>query len=238
MPEIMNNRRRKAGSSAIAFFAAHEGDIAAGLEERLSPLLRPGEDPVDFGLALKLLGRLVETGLGDLDLADAGHSDDTPLLEVLLAAREVCSQVGTIRRIFGGLYGLHGAKEILGLAGPTARPSQPDLLIRQGRHLGDRLRDPELEPPRHTASVEFDPAMMAAELDPAVDRLAEAWEAALCERFKRDEVVGAKSEAGRAFDADHRDSLRLGVGLCQMARLPELASRLRASQIKPTRRRS
>ncbi len=238
MPGIMTKRRRKAGTSAIKFFAAHHGAIAAGLEKRLSRLLRPGEDPVDFRLAVKLLGRLVETSLDELvDFTDVDRSDDKPILELLEAARKVSSQVVTIRRIFGGLYGAQRAKKILGLEGPTARPEQPELLIDQGERLAVRLQAPELEPPRHT-SVELDVAVMAAELETAVDRLAEAWEAALDERRTRRRMAGLVSDVGRDFDADHRHSLRLGVGLCLMARLPKLACRLRKSQIQPSRRRS
>ncbi len=238
MSETMTQRRQRAGSSAIALFEANEDDIVAGLEERLRPFLQPGENQVDFRLTLKLLGRLIEVSLDEVLDAVTDDSDDAPLKEFWEAAHDVGSQVIFIRRIFRSLYGPQLANQLLGIKGSTATPQQPELLARQGEMVVARLRNPVLDPPRCTNSIQLDPTAMADELETAVDRLVEAREAALAERCKRDAKASVAADAGRDFDTNFRDSVRLGAGLCRMAGLPELARRLKTSQLRPKPRRS
>ncbi len=70
MAGTMSIRRHKAGSSAIAFFAAHGEEIGSGVDQRLLPFYEEGEAPVDFRLALQVVGRLMQASLDGVIGAD------------------------------------------------------------------------------------------------------------------------------------------------------------------------
>ncbi len=244
MASTMSVRRHKAGSSAIAFFAAHGEEIGSGVDERLIPFYQDGETPVDFRLALTVVNRLMQASLDgviDTDKANVDEKDNdiAPTLELEKAGREVNSQLVFIRRMLTGFYGVDLANQILATDGPAASPAQPHLLWRQGEQTVERLRTtPFQEPERTSSSFEFDPLALANELEPAVARLQAAMDAVTLERRKIETTVKEKAATQAAFDADFRDCLRFGVGVCRLAKEPALARKLKASALDSPRRRS
>ena len=244
MAGTMSIRRQRAGTSALSFFNAHGDEIAGGATERVNIFYQADENPVDFKLGLEVVGRLMQASLDRVILADKANLDEQandiqPGLELREAGEEVQQQLVFTRRMLTGFYGVELANEILATDGPAAGADQPLLLWRQSEQTAERLRNTPFEEPRRTsASFDFRPSALADELEPAVLRLKAAYEAVDLERRKLESTVAEKAAATKAFDADFRDGLRFGVGLCRLAGRPDLAVRLKASLLDPPRRSS
>ncbi len=242
MPSKMSLRRQEAATSAIAFLEAHEDEIASGAEQRLLPLVEDGEELPKVRYSLQLVRRWMGQRLAEVVEADQVHIDEKdgdlgPRLELVEATEEVQRQLVAGRRIAAGVYGAKRAQEIFALDGPTGNTRQPLIVLRQGQDTVRRFRKATFVAPQETVGgVAFDPIGFADRLEPAVERLARAYEAVALERRKIEATVNAKNKAHAEFDGDFRAGVRHAVALCLIGGKPELAFRLKASLLNPPRR--
>ena len=243
MAGTMSIRRDRAAGLVISFFEEFEDEMVAGAKARLFRFLREGEAEPDLRLILRLVSRQIEHDLGEVIRTDKAALDEQandiqPRLELTEAGGEVQQQLVQIRPILVGFLGEERVKEILATDGRTAQVSQTHELWRQGEHTLERLRRGNLEAEGQTTGVEFKPKEMADGLEPPVVRMRQAQKRLARERRKYKKVVIAKGKAMTTFDTDFRGSVRLGVGLCLLGALPELATTLDTSALRPPQRGS
>ncbi len=242
MPSTMSLRRQRAASSAIAFLETREDEIGSCAEEQLGPLVRPGEKLPDVRFCLKLVRRWMAKGLAGVVAADQANINERdgdlgPRLELVEATEDVQRQLVAGRRIAVVVYGAARAQEILALDGITGNVKQPLKVLRQGQDTVKRLREAAIAAPQEeVGGVDFDPVAFADRLEPAVERLARAYDAVVLERRKVQVTVDGKAHAHAVFDTLFRAGVRFAVALCLIGGKPELAARLSAKELNAPRR--
>lgn len=193
--------------------------------------LLPDGTPVPYGAAIDIHTGAIKDGRGRLATADYAHRDPDGALEALRIDRrtyltEAGQAVLNTRVAFGSFF----EDRIAFLAGfPRILPTSVRAMIDHGRHLSDRLHNPEPEVAALFAEHDVDASTFYEMLDPAVEKLAGA-----NERFRQgqnalEEAVIARSSAMENL----RDVLvpaAQGISsLFRLAGLDELATRVRRS---------
>jgi len=177
--------------------------VATALAENLTPLLREGEILPDLQLFQELLMRWVQQREQELVA-----KDDANLLELIdvnprdrrdeLAA-EVYAEVVSLRESAVGLYGIEGARKLLGLSGKTA--FDPELLLRQANQALTRLRSddaPELV--ARGDGIEADLQEWPDRVEPKIEALEQVLQEIEIERWLGFGTVSDKSGALTEFD--------------------------------------
>ncbi len=135
--------------------------------------------------------------------------------------------VAGIRDTFSGACGPAVAAD-LGFA--SRMPVQPGELHEHAEHLVARLSDPELNLPAvKYQGVDLDPATVAGEMKPLVDQLGQALEDLGREERRSDATKIASDEALGAYNLTFLWVAQSTEALFRMARLPEIAKRVRPS---------
>ena len=146
------------------------------------------------------------------------------------AFKELSPWVMGIKDIFRGACGDSITAE-LGFA--LRMPVQAAELHEQAVHLLDRLSAPEELPAIRYQGVTLDPLTMALETQPKVDRLGETLEELSREERQSEAMKIAKDEALTAFDDSFRWVANSAESLFRLAKLPEVAKRVRPSTRRP-----
>ncbi len=135
--------------------------------------------------------------------------------------------VAGIRDTFNGAC---GPKVTADLGFASRMPVRPDELYEHAEHLVARLSDPELNlPALRYKGVDLDPAIMAEELKPLVEKLGRSLEDLGREVRRSDATKVASDEALGAYNLTFLWVARSAEALFRMAELPEIAKRVRPS---------
>lgn len=119
---------------------------------------------------------------------------------------------------------------------PGTLDRDPEGLYQQGRHLDQRLRQPDLEPPKAwTDKVVIGPVTLADEVSPLVEKLGTVLEHVRRERKEATTAQQARNAALDAFDNTFLWVSRTCESLFNLAGEKELAKRVRPSASRPGR---
>ena len=228
---IMALNQRRAVTDLAATLAAQGDTAAAGLVERLAPLLEEGEEMPDVKLLFRLLGRHAKRAGEELDVADTGRWAAGMTLSALrLQCRQekaaLYAAAVKVRKTLVELYGSKRCRFQFGLAARTPRGAAE--LAEEVRRMVSRLASPDLKlPPPRLPGVKADPAGWAKELRPGLARL----ERLLAEMEQRriavgDEVIG-REKALAACEETYLLVARTTEALFALAGEKELARRVR-----------
>lgn len=220
--------RLKLRKIVVAAVTANAPEVTKVLTERLTPLLRPGENLPDFQLVQELLMRSVEQQMEILVAKDDANQvellDSNPRDRRDELAAEVYDEVVGLRKTAEGLYGSEGARKLLGFSGPTAE--DPELLQRQANQAMVRLRSDDLpSPEKRSEALETDLRQWPDRVEPKVRALSQALLEIETERWFGFNTVSDKSGALTEFDFTLGNVTRIQRGLFA------LSGRLRAAEL-------
>lgn len=218
--------RLKLRKIVVGAVTANAPKVTATLAERLTPLLQEGEVLPDLQLFQELLMRFVQEQGEELVA-----KDDANLLELLdinprdrrdeLAA-EVYSEVVSLRESAVGLYGLEGARKLLGFSGSTA--DDRELLLRQANQAMARLRSTDVPTPETRAEgLDTDLRQWPDRVEPKVRALEQVLQEIETERWFGFNTVSDKSGALTVFDFTLGNVTRVMRGLFLLSGLNRAA---------------
>ena len=231
MPSRQIDRFRSASQSVTTGAEEVAQEVGTSLEERFRPFLAPGEAPVDWVLAQKLIARLLASKDEDLDGIDRLLELERSTNKKLRADRQ---------RIAAKLRGQLRAARLLidesfgpGVATGIFRERRvgevtPPRLVRLARETVEALRSPELQPSLALTGADVgDPAILAAAIERRAEELAQHL-AVLVPRRKRETLaVGAKQASWEEANSFRRRAQDMLFGLYRGAGFDHFASRLR-----------
>ncbi len=211
---------------------AHARDAGHQLGEWLRPWLRDGETLPDFTLVLELPARMIRQTSERLrerqqQLDDAGSREDAARFQRDQTASALRRKVVEVRRLLTSALGPRRTSELAGIAGNTAKDSQPALLLAQSQAFLKLLRDPRrLAIPRSERF--FDPAVLAGALEPLAGACREA--CGSLDQMRR--ASAAPLEARDGARTELRHALRCVAGMLggwlMLIRRADLAEKLRS----------
>lgn len=234
--------RQRVAQRLIAAARTHAHEMGVRLSSHLAEPLPDGETLPDFTRLHLGLARLVEAHLRVLIDADeacaAELADDPPARRRRdEAAAAVHDHVVAIRQTVRGVHGADRESELLGLRGRTSRA--PLVLERQAKGLLHRLQSLEEDrkdlPAPRLRGIELDLGPATEALRTKLAELTAALRDAQVERLQAEEARSHRDEALAAYDDLVRWVADLLRGCYELARLPELARRIRVS---PPQRRA
>jgi hypothetical protein len=206
---------------------------AAGLEDRLAPVLEAGETMPDVGLLFRLMGRLAESELEAAYEAEAQHwQAGLTLLGLRQRCRdakdELYAATVRVRKILVELFGSAYTRLRFGLRKRTPRGTA-DLMLEAGG-IERRLRNPETPLPQpSTPGLTIAPLAWAKLLRPGVElveRLLHEVEAA---RIKVSDLAGERDRRLASFRSTYLEVARSVEALFVLAGRPDLAKSVRSS---------
>lgn len=214
--------RLKLRKIVVGAVTANAPEVTKVFTERLTPLLRIGETLPDFQLVQELLMRWVEQQMEVLV-----EKDDANLIELLdinprdrrdRLAAEVYDEVVSLREIAVGLYGLDGARKLLGFSGATAE--DPELLLRQANQAMVRLRSDDVPTPEtRSEALETDLGQWPDRVEEKVRALEQVLQEIETERWFGFNTVSDKSGALSEFDFTLGNVTRIQRGLFALSGL-------------------
>ncbi len=143
------------------------------------------------------------------------------------AFNQLSPAVAGVRDTFRGACGPEVVEE-LGFA--VRMPVQAGELHEQAEHLTARLSEPDMELPTvRFKGVDLDPASLAGEMKPLVERLGQALEDVTQGERQTEAYTIAKDEALDAYDRTFLWVGRSAESLFKLADLPKVAKRVRPS---------
>lgn len=223
--------RQRSAQAVLASGQTNGALIVAGIEARLTPLLRRGEKLPDFKLFVELLIRGVEQSLDTLVRADDAYQheltdDEAPRRDREARASELSDQLVELREVLSGLYG----SDVLTAAGfSQSTPQEPILLSRFGGQVARAL--PKVTLPRaRVAGAKLDTQAAAKDLSERCGRLDQALAAVARETREAQAAQSVRNEAQASFDEALSGTASLLVGLLRLAGKPDLAERVRLSE--------
>lgn len=230
MASKMAARRDEAAESMATLLELIEDDIGSGMDQRILSYLEPGEGAIDFRLLLRVLIRIVRRSQAQAGGVEEARSDRLAEAaglrsEAEAAARELRAYIVFIRGLFAAFHGHRQASRMLGISGPTAQVTQPELLGSQGAQLLEMLTAAK----RKSKGSPIDRDALAAELKPAMKRFERAQKARVVGNRKIGATADDKRTVTEIFAADLRECLDLAVAVCRFVGRPDLAQRLNAS---------
>lgn len=241
MPSVPSIDRQKTATVLRSVEQSHIRDVLPVIEDRLRDALEGEEALPDVPFLATLLGRVQAAGTRAIIAADKAHeeelaNDSEPRLRRDAAGERVHRKLVEVRRIAAGLFGRERSAEILGAPGLTAQVTEAERLWRQAEDTILRLEAPDFAAPAMTtASLQFDPAQLAAELRADNAAFREALDAVALERRKSEstlEVKNARFDESKRIDAACG---RIYEGFFLLADRPDLLDRLRRA-LRRTRR--
>lgn len=214
--------RLKLRKIVVGAVTANAPEVTKVFTERLTPLLRKGESLPDFQLVQELLMRWVEQQMQVLV-----EKDDANLIELLdinprdrrdRLAAEVYDEVVSLRETAVGLYGLDGARKLLGFSGATAE--DPELLLRQANQAMVRLRSDDVPTPEtRSEALETDLGQWPDRVEEKVRALEQVLQEIETERWFGFNTVSDKSGALSEFDFTLGNVTRIQRGLFALSGL-------------------
>jgi len=228
--------RQKSARAVTAAAHTHANEVATRVAELLAPHLRPDEQMPDFGLFLRLVGRLIATENEVLVRADAAHERELADDAAPRKARD--EAVEKVRRI---LVDLRAAVETTcGMAGLPrlhlleAVPTDPSVLATIGRSVLDALRDESVRlPAARRRGLSLDREAFAEELELELPPLEKALAAVAREAREAEATLRQKRAAMEANDRAFSRGAAVLSSAFALADLEELATRLKPSQRQP-----
>ena len=227
--------RQKRYEFVQSFATTHRDVLAEALSQLLDENL-PGPGAASYldGL-MRRLGRTLE----DLVRAEQKHLDELGNDAALrkrrdTAVSELRQDLFHMRDLLRGVYSRATAEE-LGLERRIA--PHPLALLRQGRRIESRLRDPGL---RHLAprfpGVTVTGESLAAAIKPRLRELREAIDDVTRDEGKAEGTKVEKDKAMNVFDGTYQHVVRTLVEAFHLAGKPELAARIPTSLRRRSRR--
>jgi hypothetical protein len=226
--------RQRVGKAIVAAADTHAQEVGERLNDDLSVILAEGETLTDFKTLQLHLGRYLKMRLDALVAADEAHvqeldDDQDPRLRRDEAAELLYQKLIEVRDTVNAVFGSERAGKLVGIEGDT--PRDPLVLHRHATRILDRLRAPDAElPPQRLRGVQLDPVVLAEELQPATDLLAEALADVDREQRETETTLTLKTEATEAFDRAVRGVGRILQGCDELADFPEFAEKIRLSR--------
>ncbi len=205
---------------------------AAALETRLAPVLAAGEEMPDVRLLLRLMGRLVERQVAEVDEADAARwQAGMRLLLLRDRCREMKAELHAatvrVRKILVELFGSSYTRLRFGLGARTARGAA-DLALEAGRIARRLVSGPELPKPR-TPGLTIAPRAWAESLRPAIDSLERLLREVEAARIRLSDLVGERDRRLESSRATYLQVARSVETLFVLAGEAELAKGVRSS---------
>ncbi len=242
MPSVPSIGRQKASTVLKSVEQSHIRDALPEVEGQLREVLTGEETLPDVPLLAALLGRVQVGGTQRLIAAEKVHegklaSAVEPRKLRDEAGQRVHNKLVEVRRIAAGLFGPEHSAKLLGAPGLTAAVSEGERLWRQAEDTIQRLTAPNfIVPKMTTASLQFDPALLAAELEVDNTELRQALDAVALEQRKAETTLAAKQL--RLDDAERIDDAcrRIYEGFLLLADRGDLLDRLRRALRRGTRR--
>ncbi len=242
MPSVKSIDRQKASTVFRSVENSHVRDVLPVVEDRLREALNGEETLPDLPVLTTLLGRVQATGTQRLIAADAAHEEElVGDVESRLLREEVGGRVRKklveIRRFAAGVFGPERSAEVLGAPGATATLTEGERLWRQAEDTVKRLEDPGFTVPvMTTASLQFDPAQLAAELASDNDAFREALDAVALEQRKAETTLEVKNARHAEATRIERACGRIYEGFFLLADRPDLLDRFRRALRRHSRR--
>lgn len=218
--------RLKLRKIVVGAVTANAPKVTATLAERLTPLLQEGEVLPDLQLFQELLMRLVQQEGQELVA-----KDDANLLELLdinprdrrdQLAADVYAELVSLRESAVGLYGLEGARKLLGFSGSTAE--DPEMLLRQANQAMARLRSADVPTPESRGEgLDIDLRQWPDRVEARVRALEQVLQEIEIERWFGFNTVSDKSGALTRFDFTLGNVTRIMRGFFSLSGLSRAA---------------
>ena len=231
LPSAMVAARMKSCDIVLSALETHGQRMAGVLGGKYSPHLDEGQ-VMPFEVQLQLFEKEL-IRLRDRLVAAERRNRSQKARETQTRARrdadvkQVNAKVGRVRRAFAGVYDDDQMVEI-GLSRRNARRSEE--LLEQAAYLAANLRRPDFELTRaQLEGFSVDPSILAADIEPAADRLQRSLTELRREERQSEAAQIAKNEAMDEFNHGFLWIARSVESLLQLAELEQLAARVRPS---------
>lgn len=225
--------RQKEAQAVVAAGRTHQGELAARISERLTPVLKRGEKLPDFALVVELLSRDLEQATTELVKADDSYQrelsdDEAPRRERDAALAALADALVELREVLTGIYGAAVLKDA-GFSQVT--PRDPVLLVRFAGQVQRGLSEISLPAPR-IKGAQLDVKATVADLGQRCVRLNSAVAAVTRETREAQAALSLRNEAQEHFDRGYTEVSTVLAGLLRLAGQADLADRLRPSSIR------
>jgi hypothetical protein len=233
--------RKKSWEFVVSSIDTHGGEVAVRLAEVLREDLRDGEEMPDIPLFFQLLGRRLTRFGAAMVEASEGRLDELADDEGLRDQRNEATSALTADYIAfrGGFTTAYGATVAAEAGFEKNVASDPATMELQVDRLVTNLEKPDLVlPPTRYAGIEPRAAETVMVFRPNLNRLKAARAALNRASSEADSSQLAKNDAVQGYDREFTDLSRCFEGCAVVAKMPELAQRVRPSLRRPGRRQA
>jgi hypothetical protein len=234
MPSKLVLNHQRTAESVSAAIETHTPRVVSALEQRLSSLLKPGEEMPNLALFVSLLERLSAQDLTALTAAD--RLLETERLEDTDARSQRDAAFSALSALAGDL-----SSDVAFIFGDAARakvhmdgtlPNNPTTLVETTDRCVNALTSNALPPPRR-ADITFDAPQRASTLRAATDHMRSTYRAVNTETRETEAALIDRDAAALQYNATFTRVAGIFERICDLANDPALSSRIRRASSKP-----
>jgi hypothetical protein len=224
-------RRQTTAGSVEAAAAEHAVEAAEKVTARLGIAGEEDTSAVDFVALQSIFARALRADREAMEAADSAHieelrDDIEPRERRDAAVGALYDRVSEVRATVETVIGAGASRKLFAIEGLTSR--NPEVLRRQAERILDRLRDDAKPMPEPVASgVVVEPAVWAAEIEPAHAELVAALRAVYADRRRAETTFQRKQEALDEYNRTYGAVTSLLSALYRYAKLDGYDERLR-----------